>query len=81
MLKISVPISTNRFITSVMSTVELIMIPRMLVLGGLSYQESMMEYGKLIGMAMPLILFPSLATSSLATTLVPAIAESIALKS
>lgn len=78
--KISVPVSVNRFIISTMSAVELILIPRMLILGGLSYQEGIEAYGKLTGMAMPLVLFPSLVTASLATILVPAISEGISLK-
>jgi len=80
LLKISLPVSSNRFITSIMSAVENIMIPRMLVAGGLSYHHSIELYGKLTGMAMPLLFFPALVTSSLATTLVPAISEAISLK-
>jgi len=76
----SIPVSFNRFITSIMAAVEFILIPRRLLLGGLSYTHSMMEYGRLTGMAMPLIFFPSLVTSSLATTLVPAISEAVSLK-
>lgn len=73
------PISLNRFIISMMSAVEVILIPRRLLEGGLNYIQSMEEYGKLVGMAMPLITFPALVTTSLATTLVPAISESISL--
>lgn len=80
LVKVSVPISFNRFITSVMAAIEMILIPRMLLVGGLNYQNSMEEFGKLTGMAMPLVFFPSLVTSSLATTLVPAISEAISLK-
>ncbi len=79
-ISISVPVSFNRFIMSVMTAFEFILIPRRLLAGGLSYSRSMMEYGKLTGMAMPLLTFPSLVTSSLATTLVPAISEAISLK-
>ncbi|HHX18149.1 MAG TPA: stage V sporulation protein B [Clostridium sp.] len=79
-IKMSIPISFNRFITSMMGAVELILIPRMLLLGGMNYQASLAEYGKLTGMAMPLVFFPSLVTSSLATTLVPAISEALSLK-
>ncbi|HHW49357.1 MAG TPA: stage V sporulation protein B [Clostridiaceae bacterium] len=79
-LKISVPVSSNRFIMSVMAAVEFILIPRMLEAGGLDYQESIELYGRLTGMAAPLIFFPSLVTSSLATTLVPAISEAMSLK-
>jgi stage V sporulation protein B len=80
LMKISVPVSFNRFITSGMSAVENIMIPRMLAAGGLSYQLSIETYGKLTGMAMPLLFFPSLVTASLATTLVPAISEALSLR-
>lgn len=80
LLNIALPISSNRFITSVMSAVEFILIPRMLVAGGMTYQNSMELFGKLTGMAMPLLFFPSLVTSSLATTLVPAISEAVSLK-
>ncbi len=80
LLVISLPISFNRFIASAMSALEVILIPRRLIAGGLDYQSSISEYGRLTGMAMPLIFFPSLVTSSLATTIVPAISEAISLK-
>lgn len=79
-LKISWPVSSNRFITSIMSAAELILIPRRLLAGGMDYQSSIELYGKLTGMAMPLIYFPALVTSSLAVTLVPAISEALSLK-
>jgi len=79
-LAISVPVSFNRFTTSFMYTIETILIPRSLLKGGLNYQTSMIEFGKLTGMAMPLLYFPTIVTSSLATVLVPAISEAIAAK-
>ncbi|MDO8685048.1 MAG: polysaccharide biosynthesis protein [Clostridiales bacterium] len=75
LVKSAWPVSANRFITSIMSAVELILIPRQLVAGGLDPQLSMQEFGRLSGMALPLILFPSLITSSLSTSLVPGISE------
>ncbi len=77
---IAIPVSANRFIISIMSAVEYILIPRRLLAGGMDYQSSLEEYGRLQGMAMPLLYFPSLVTSSLATTLVAAISESISVK-
>lgn len=76
----TLPVSFNRFITSVLNAVEQILIPRRLVAGGLNYSLSIEAFGRLSGMAMPLIFFPCLVTSSLATTLVPAISEAISLK-
>ncbi len=79
-IKIAAPISANRLIMSLMSAIELIMIPARLMHGGMDYQNSVELYGKLAGMAMPIITFPALVTSSLATTLVPAISEALSLK-
>lgn len=80
LVKTSVPVSANRFVVSIMSAVENILIPAMLLTGGLDYKSSIEVYGRLTGMAMPLIFFPALVTSSLATTLVPAIAEALSLR-
>lgn len=76
-LACAVPISFNRFIISMMAAAEVILIPQRLLAGGLNHIQSMEEYGKLTGMAFPLIMFPALVTTSLATTLVPAISEAI----
>ena len=80
LLKASLPVSTNRLIVSILAAAEYIMIPAMLVTGGLEYKSSMEIFGRLSGMALPLIMFPSLVTNSLATTLVPAISEAVSLK-
>lgn len=75
LFKNAVPISINRFIISCLSALELLLIPIMLQKYGLNYTESLETLGKFSGMAIPLILFPAVATSALAITLVPALAE------
>lgn len=77
---IAVPVSATRFLTSIMGTVESILIPRRLLAGGLNYTASLEALGRLSGMVSPLIFFPSFITSALSTTLVPAISEAVALK-
>lgn len=77
LLSIAIPVSSTRLITSAISTLEVILIPRMLVVGGLSYQLAMKEYGRLMGMAIPLIYMPSIITSALSIMLVPVISESL----
>lgn len=79
-ISLSSSISLNKLITSIMSTIETIYIPSSLVLSGLSWTQSIESLGKLSGMAMPLILFPSIVTNSLATTLIPAISQGLATK-
>lgn len=79
-LKISLPITANRLILSLLGTLEFILIPQRLALFGLTKAESLAEYGKLTGMAAPVVYFPSMLTGALATALVPAIAEAVAMK-
>lgn len=71
----SLPISASRFLTSLMGTLETVILPMRFVAGGYTYKMSIEILGNLSGMAMPILTFPSVLTSALATTLVPAIAE------
>lgn len=80
LLKAAVPVSANRLVISALAAAEFILIPVMLAAGGLDEKSSMETFGRLTGMALPLIMFPSIVTNSIATTLVPAISESVALK-
>ncbi len=80
LLGISLPITANRLILSLLGTVEFIWIPQRLAIFGMTNAEALAEYGKLTGMASPVITFPSMLTAALATALVPAIAEAAALK-
>ena len=79
-LDISIPISSTRFLTSIIGAAESVLIPRRLLAGGLDYTASIAELGRLSGMVSPLIFFPSVITSSLATTLIPAISEAVSMK-
>lgn len=78
LLRISLPITTNRLVLSLLGTVEFLWIPQRLAVYGLSSTEALTQYGKLTGMASPVISFPSMLTAALATALVPAIAEAVA---
>lgn len=77
---IAVPITINRGFSSILHSVETIMLPSRLQLFGLSYVEAIRLYGQLSGMAMPLIFFPAILTTSLSMTLIPTISEAHAVK-
>lgn len=79
-IKSALPISANRLVLSLIGTAESLLIPQRLVLSGLSFQESLKSFGRLTGMASPLVFFPSMLPMSLATALVPAIAGAVAAK-
>ncbi|TCK98560.1 stage V sporulation protein B [Natranaerovirga hydrolytica] len=77
---IAVPLTANRVLITLLSSVETILIPSRLQLYGLNHSASISIYGVLTGMAMPLILFPSVFTSSLSLMLLPAVSEANASK-
>ena len=52
-----------------------ILIPAQLMLYGLCHENAVSTYGIIGGMALPLIMFPSAITNSLAVMLVPKISE------
>ena len=78
LLTISIPITANRFLTSMLQSVENILIPIQLQKFGLASGDALGVYGMFSGMALPLLFFPSMVTSSISTALVPAISEAVA---
>jgi stage V sporulation protein B len=73
------PLTLTRIMSSFLSTVETVLIPQRLQAYGMAPEEAMGTFGKITGMAMPLIFFPSAILVALSISLVPSIAESIAL--
>lgn len=80
LFNLSLPVTANRFLTSGLQSLENILIPINLQKFGLSSSAALSLYGEFSGMALPLLMFPSMLTSSLSTALVPAISEDVALK-
>jgi stage V sporulation protein B len=80
LLSMAIPLTISKFITSLLSSIENIMIPQKLQLFGMSANEAIGIYGQFSGMAMPLIFFPSILTGALSMTLVPAVSEAKAIK-
>ncbi len=74
-LKLSLPIMFGRLLGSMVGVAEAALIPRQLRRFGLSEVVAVAFFGKLTGMALPLILFPTALTVSLSTNLIPAIAQ------
>lgn len=79
-LSMAIPLTLNRMASSLFSTAENILLPQQLQVYGLTQGESISLLGRLTGMAMPLITFPSSLLTALATATMPAISESYALK-
>lgn len=76
---LSLPLTSNRLLISILSSIEAILIPNMLRKSGLTISESLSIYGILTGMSIPFIMFPSAITNSFAVLLLPTVAEAQAL--
>ena len=80
LIAMSVPLTLSRTTGSLLSTLENILIPQRLMIFGMTQSEALSEFGKLTGMAMPLIQLPSVVLIALSISLVPAISEALAMK-
>lgn len=70
-----VPLSATRIITSLGASLTALVIPQMLIKGGLSVAEATAEYGRVAGMALPLIMAPVTFISALSIVLIPDVAS------
>ncbi|MFP4697661.1 MAG: stage V sporulation protein B [Eubacteriales bacterium] len=77
---IAIPLTANRVLITLLQSIETILIPSRLKIYGLSHTEAMSIYGVLSGMALPLIMFPSVFTNSLSMMLLPTVSEAQASK-
>ncbi|WP_167959073.1 putative polysaccharide biosynthesis protein [Anaerosporobacter faecicola] len=75
LLKLAVPLTSNRLLIGILSSIEAILIPSMLREHGLSTAEALSVYGVLTGMSIPFIMFPSTITNSFAVLLLPTVSE------
>ena len=67
----AVPLTANRVVLTLFSSFENIMIPSRLRLFGYTASEALGVYGILTGMAMSVIMFPSVITNSVSVLLMP----------
>ena len=74
-LRSTLPLSTMRILTSLSVTITALIIPERLVNSGMSLSLATAEYGRIAGMAFPMIMAPSMAISALAVVLIPDIAS------
>ncbi|MCL2225339.1 MAG: polysaccharide biosynthesis protein [Defluviitaleaceae bacterium] len=74
----ALPLTGNRVAGSLLTAWENVLIPRRLQMYGLPAAEAISEFGRIQGMAIPLIFFPTAVLTALSVTLVPAVSEATA---
>ena len=78
-LKIALPITTGRYLTSGLRTAENLLVPKCLGAFSGKLDKGLETFGILKGMAMPIIFFPSSFLQAISTLLIPEISQSAAL--
>lgn len=74
-LHMSLPLTGNRLVTNLLTSLESVLIPLALKTYGLSAEASYHVYGTLTGMALSFIFFPNVLTGSISVLLLPSVSE------
>ncbi len=74
--KPALPLTTMRIFASLTSTLIAIILPMRLVVSGMSTEDATASYGRIAGMAGPLLFAPNALIGALAVVLVPEMSES-----
>lgn len=74
-LKSSLPVTSMRAASSLISSLISVLFPMRLIASGVSPARAMSEYGVVYGMVMPVLMLPSTLIGSVALVLVPELAE------
>lgn len=75
----AIPLTASRVVLNLFAAFENIMIPNRLKLFGYTNSEALSVYGILTGMAMAVVMFPSVISNSISVLLLPTISEAEAI--
>lgn len=75
LLQLTLPLSGNKLVISLLSSIESVLIPAMLIRYGCGRADALAIFGILTGIVMPFITFPGTITNSLSVLLLPAISH------
>lgn len=75
LLKLTVPLGLNDILRSGLGTVENLLVPKGLKMGGRDGEAAIADYGTVCGMVFPVITFPSVILYSISDLLVPEMAR------
>lgn len=74
---ISAPITSGRYLNTLLRTAENILVPKNLSKHPLSNENALSQFGMIKGMALPVLFFPSALLNSVSTLLIPEISQAI----
>lgn len=77
---LAVPVTLTRFAATSLMSIDAVLIPLRLQAGGLPLNEATSVFGQFVGISESLLFVPGIITISMATALIPAVSDAIALK-
>ncbi|HBX22746.1 MAG TPA: stage V sporulation protein B [Desulfotomaculum sp.] len=78
-LNMAVPVTLTRFAATALMSLQAVMIPHRLQAAGLSVTQATSVYGQFVGITEALLFIPGVVTMALATALIPAVSDAVAL--
>jgi stage V sporulation protein B len=79
-LVISLPLCINGFVSTILSTISTLIVPRRLISSGLTHSEALSMIGKFTGMSLNIVFFPMIVIGSISTVLIPDLSQNISKK-
>lgn len=79
-LAVSLPLCLNGFLSTALTTISTLIVPRRLISAGFEYSAALSMIGKFSGMALAIIFFPLIIVNSMATMLVPDLSQTLVKK-
>ncbi|SEG13144.1 stage V sporulation protein B [Caloramator fervidus] len=79
-LKLSIPLAFNGIFSTIFSMLNSVLIPNRLQAAGFSYEDALSMFGKLSGMALNIVFYPTVILNSISIILIPSISEFLVLK-
>ena len=76
-LHIAVPITSGRYLNTLLRTAENVLVPKNLAKFKFSKENALSQFGMIKGMALPILFFPSAILNSVSTLLIPEISEAV----
>lgn len=76
-LHIAAPITSGKYINSILRTVENSLVPARLALHGLDSAVALSSFGMIKGMVLPILFFPSSLLNAFSTLLIPEVSEAL----
>ena len=78
-VNIALPITSGRYLNSILRTFENVLVPKTLSKHSLNSQSALSQFGMIKGMALPILFFPSAILNAVSTLLIPEISRNVAL--